>query len=328
MLALATWLAVRRETDLGDGKRADYKRHAFEGNLWIEARKRESRRTFSRGAVVRHLADNFGNGLSSFFPAWQTGLEFEGNTHCRPNLSDAAQRCLDRLGTDVEDLFYHVVAVVHDPSYRKANEGALRIEWPRIPVPGWSSEDDGAADALVRSARRGREVAAALVGEDSIRGFNSQPLRPGFATIAAPSTTDGALMQGEDYDVDAGWGHIRSSDAVMPGHGRVAERGYTGEEAGALGEMLPLLGETTFDVYLNRTTFLRNIPANVWQYERGGYQVLKTWLSYRERAILGRPLRAEEVEDLVQAARRIAWLNIVTGSAQQFGYLEADAGLP
>ena len=42
MLALATWLAVRRETDLGDGKRADYKRHAFEGNLWIEARKRES----------------------------------------------------------------------------------------------------------------------------------------------------------------------------------------------------------------------------------------------------------------------------------------------
>ena len=36
-----------------------------------------------------------------------------------PNLSPAAQRYLDRLGMGVEDLFYHVLAVLHDPAYRQ-----------------------------------------------------------------------------------------------------------------------------------------------------------------------------------------------------------------
>jgi hypothetical protein len=29
------------------------------------------------------------------------------------------------------------------------------------------------------------------------------------------------------------------------------------------------------------------VPANVWRYTIGGYQVVKKWLSYRERALLG-----------------------------------------
>ena len=44
----------------------------------------------------------------------------------------------------------------------------------------------------------------------------------------------------------------------------------------------------TFDVYLNGEAFWRNVPAAVWNYRLGGYQVLKKWLSYREHAILGR----------------------------------------
>ena len=67
----------------------------------------------------------------------------------RPNLSDAAQRYLDRLGLGVEDLFHHALAVLHDPSYREANAGALRMEWPRIPLPGWPDGDaPGAAEEL------------------------------------------------------------------------------------------------------------------------------------------------------------------------------------
>ena len=35
--------------------------------------------------------------------------------------------------------------------------------------------------------------------------------------------------------------------------------------------------------------FWRNIPATVWTYNLGGYQVLKKWLSYREHDVsLGR----------------------------------------
>ena len=53
-----------------DRPRADYHPHVFDGNLWIEAREREAKEDFSRGTLLRHLADNFGNGLSSFFPVW------------------------------------------------------------------------------------------------------------------------------------------------------------------------------------------------------------------------------------------------------------------
>ena len=55
-----------------------------------------------------------------------------------PNLTPAARRYLERLGLGVEDLFHHVLAVLHDPAYREANAGALRMEWPRIPLPGWT----------------------------------------------------------------------------------------------------------------------------------------------------------------------------------------------
>ena len=68
----------------------------------------------------------------------------------------------------------------------------------------------------------------------------------------------------------------------------------------------PLLGEFTFDVYLNGNAFWRNVPAAVWNYKLGGYQVLKKWLSYREQASLGRPLKAEDVQYFVDTARRIA----------------------
>ena len=63
------------------------------------------------------------------------------------------------LGAGVEELFHHVLAVLHDPVYREANAGALRMEWPRIPLPGWPDGGaEGAAEALADSAARGREA--------------------------------------------------------------------------------------------------------------------------------------------------------------------------
>ncbi len=40
----------------------------------------------------------------------------------------------------------------------------------------------------------------------------------------------------------------------------------------------------------------------------GGYQVIKKWLSYRELALLGRPLLADEALELTWIARRITEL--------------------
>ena len=109
----------------------------------------------------------------------------------------------------------------------------------------------------------------------------------------------------DDEWLTAGWGNFGSGQAVMPGQGRAVERAYTGSQRLALGTALDTLSESTYDVYLNDQTYWRNVPANVWTYRLGGYQVLKKWLSYRERKVLGRELRADEVGYSSEVARRI-----------------------
>ena len=89
-------------------------------------------------------------------------------------------------------------------------------------------------------------------------------------------------MGDKDFEITAGWGHHGAGEAVMPGQGRVEERSYTNDEREALGGIADILGETTFDIYLNDRAYWRNVPADVWNYKLGGYQVLKKWLSYRE----------------------------------------------
>ncbi len=48
--------------------------------------------------------------------------------------------------------------------------------------------------------------------------------------------------------------------------------------------------------------------ARVWATSLGGYQVIKKWLSYREHALLGRALQAEEARTVTEIARRLAAL--------------------
>jgi hypothetical protein len=70
--------------------------------------------------------------------------------------------------------------------------------------------------------------------------------------------------------------------------------------------VLSILGNRTLDAHLNRDAMWTNIPTNVWAYTLGGYQVIKKWLSYREKEILGRPLKPEEVAYVSEVIRRIA----------------------
>ncbi len=316
------WLYWEAETKLLREKSPRYPRHVSEGSLWLSEVPRLRRDAIEPQAVVTsHLASlHLIEWSASMFPAWlrNDGLGVDGNgIQRRPNLSPAAQRYLDGLDMDVEDLFHHVLATLHDPAYREANAGALRMEWPRIPLPGWPcGEADGAAEALDRSAARGRELAALLDPETPVHGVTQGSLRPEISPIAVPATTDGRNMTADDFAVTAGWGHYGTGDAVMPGQGLAVERAYTPEECAALGDALPALGETTFDIHLNARAFWRNIPAAVWRYKLGGYQVLKKWLSYRERTILGRPLTMDEIQHFTDTARRIAAITI--GSRRMF----------
>ena len=304
------WLYWEAETKLLREKSPRYPLHVFEGNLWLSAAQHlrkgsdEPQACFTQHIASRHLIERGTN----MFPAWlcNDGIGNDGNRARNPNLSGSAQRYLERLGASVEDLFHHVLATLHDPAYREANAGALRMEWPRIPLPGWpDGETDGAAAVLAASAARGRELARLLDPETPVPGVTRGPLRPETATIAVPTTTDGRNMTGDDFAVTAGWGHFGTGDTVMPGRGRIVERAYTPDEKTTIGDNIAALGETTFDVYLNDRAYWRNVPATVWTYKLGGYQVLKKWLSYRERAVLNRALKPEEVQYFADTARRI-----------------------
>ena len=310
------WLYWDGETKLLDEKRADYRPHVFEGNVFLVTQQKP-RREWSPPQVISHIGclDLMDRGATCI-SAWlhEDGLGTEvGGAPRHSNLSGTAQRYLERLGAGVEDLFHHVLTVLHDPAYRKANAGALRMEWPRIPLPSWPDGDtDGAAKALAASAARGRELARLLAPDAQVPGVTQGPLRPEIATIAVPATTDGRNMTGDDFAVTAGWGHFGTGDAVMPGQGLIVERAYTSDEKSAMGDNISTLGETTFDIYLNDRACWRNVPAAVWTYKLGGYQVLKKWLSYRERDILDRPLKPEEVQHFTDTARRIGAILVAT----------------
>ncbi len=305
------WLYWERDTKLLDEKRAGYRPHVLEGNLWLSAAQHLRKGADEpQACVTTHMASyHLIERGALLFPARlrHDDLGSDGEEARRANLSATAQRYLDRLDLGVENLFHHVLAVLQDPAYREANAGALRMGWPRIPLPDWpDGEAEGAAEALVESAAQGRELARLLDPDTPVPGVTEGALRPEVAAVAVPATTDGRNMAAADFVLTAGWGHGGPGDAVMPGQGRAVERAYTPVERAALGTAASVLGETTFDIYLNDRAFWRDVPAAVWTYRLGGYQVLKKWLSYRERDILGRPLKPEEVQHFADTARRIA----------------------
>ena len=315
------WLYWEGETKLLDEKRADYKPHVFEENQWLVFQNK-ARPDLSPPLIISNIGDL--NQMNSGVYCVPLRLDSDGldmgnnETQGHPNLSGTAKRYLDRLGLDAEDLFYHVLATLHESSYNQLNADALRAEGPRVPLPGWPDRDASeAAETLTRSAARGRELAALLDPDTPVPGVTTGTLRPDIAAIAVPATVDGRNMIGDAFALTAGWGHYGTGDAVMPGQGQVVERDYTADEhaalVGATGRS-PLHGHTTFDIYLNGNAYWRNVPAAVWRYKLGGYQVLKKWLSYRERPILGRALTPEEVLYFAEVARRIAAILATTGN--------------
>ena len=147
-------------------------------------------------------------------------------------------------------------------------------------------------DTLLFSADLGRQVAALLDTESPVPSVTTGKIRDELKNIAVFERTDGkqANPTSGDLDLTAGWGHGGKGGITMPGKGLVRENGEA------------------LDIYLNENTRWRNVPKDVWDYTIGGYQVIKKWLSYREKDLLGRGLTPDEVRYVTEMARRIASL--------------------
>ena len=309
------WLYWENNRGLLTAPSANIWPHLFEGNLWLSSakqlRKSETKpqACFTTHAGSFHLIERG----AVMFPAWlrDDGVTANGSGR-RANLTHMAQLYLDQLGLSVDDLFHHVLATLHNPSYLEANSGGLRMGWPRIPMPGWPQGDvHGAADELLASADTGRKLAALLNVDEPVQGVTAGTPRTAIAPIAVPATADGNNMAENDFKVTANWGYYGSGDAVNMGTGRVDERPFSTAERTAMGDATAVLGSTTLDIFINDRAYWRNVPSAVWNYTLGGYQVLKKWLSYRDHKVTKQLLTYEEVEHFTHMARRIAAILLV-----------------
>ena len=289
------WLYWEPETNLLDRARSDYFPQVFAGNRFIVTQQRP-RREWSMPQVIRpigclDLMDRGGSCFPLLFrPVGGEKDLFSAETALartrQPNLTPAAKAYLDAFGLEPETLFCHVVTILHASVYRRENAGALRQDWPRIPLPNQK-------DLLLASATLGRQVAALLDTEGPVPGVTAGKIREDLKDLAVFVRVDGkpANPEAGDLDLTAGWGHAGKGGVTMPGKGKIIDR-----------------GDGAYDIVLNDIACWRNVPKAVWGYIIGGYQVIKKWLSYREKDLLGRGLTPEEVRYVTEMARRLAAL--------------------
>ena len=154
-------------------------------------------------------------------------------------------------------------------------------------------------------------MAALLNVEREVEGVTIGTVRPELRKVGVPARFDSRPFDpsGGDAALTAEWGRLQNG-SVFGGRGTLTERPVSGAEGEAIGDAITHLapGGFTLDVHLNDEAAWLNVPPLVWNYNLGGYPVLKKWLSYRDRAVLGRDLSADEVRHFQRSARRIASL--------------------
>jgi hypothetical protein len=215
----------------------------------------------------------FGSIMHEAAPAYKAGEE-----KTTANLSPVVRAYLAKLGIKNPDdadtsvlIWMHALAIGYSSAYLTENADGIRQDWPRIPLPDSKT-------ALLASAELGKQVASLLDTENGVEGVTAGKLKPEFKEIAVLSST-------KNLSVTVGWGHAGKEGVTMPGKGQLATKIL---EA-APGYNLPWF--EFHDVYLNESACWKDIPAPVWDYTIGGYQVIKKWLSYREHELLCRPAR-------------------------------------
>ena len=239
----------------------------------------------------------------------------------KANLSEKARAYLAAIGVEDVDksaekaglIWMHALAIGYAPLYTEENADGIRGDFPRVPLPA-------ELEVLQTSVLLGKEVAALLDTETAAAGVTAGNLLAPFARIGVPAKTDGTNLQAADYEVRANWGYGGRDGAVtMPGKGKTVVHDYSAQETEAIEQAaarlgytpeqaLACLGAQAVDVYLNDAAYWRCVPQRVWEYTIGGYQVMKKWLSYREFAVLGRALTADEVREVMNMARRLTAL--------------------
>ena len=159
---------------------------SFPGNVAFVATAQNRREfdppIFTHLLCGRHVVERGANVFPLYLRATGQQSLFEPRATNEPtaNLSRHGPRLSHGVEATEQDLFYHTLAVLHAPAYREENAGALRQDWPRVPLP-----DN--RDALLASAALGRQIAALLDTETPVPGVTTADVPPGVAADRADS---------------------------------------------------------------------------------------------------------------------------------------------
>ncbi|MGH8545541.1 MAG: type ISP restriction/modification enzyme, partial [Gammaproteobacteria bacterium] len=244
------WLYWEPETKLLDEKRSEYWPHIFDGNRAIVTQQKP-RREWSKPQVIRHLGclDLMDRSATCIPMHLTENVSTKGEVTPTPraNLSGSSHRYVEQLHASVQSLMFHVLTTLHTPMYEQSNSGALRMDWPRIPLPR-------NVDLLERLTGTGAVLSELLDSEAPVDGVTAGQIRPELRGVALVTSTDTGSLK--DMSLSVGWGY--DTGITMPGQGKLAERAYRKEEREAMAggaealkvapaEVFRLLGETTFD---------------------------------------------------------------------------------
>ncbi len=238
----------------------------------------------------------------------------------RANLSAGARQWLQDIGAPDPDAdsatgaapWLHALAVCCSPVWLDENRAAILGGWPRFPLPSTLA-------GLRASASLGARVAALLDTDEPVAGVTAGQMAAPYSIFGRLIRRGGGSLGAPELAVTVGWGRGGSGQPVMPGQGRIVERDtYANEELSQIAQATATLGEDTqtlverlgppVDVWLNDVAYWQTVPASVWSFTIGGYQVFKKWLSYRELEVLGRALTATEAREASGIIKRLTAL--------------------
>lgn len=163
-----------------------------------------------------------------------------------------------------------------------------------------------ALSALEASSKLGARLSALLDPDTPVNGVTAGKIEAPLLGFGVLSRIDGKPLKPTNLAVSSGWGHRTTTGIVMPGAGRIELGGAYNDD-----KVSDILGPP-IDVMLNGVASWRAVPANVWSFRIGGYQVIKKWLSYREESVLGRSLTKDEAREVTYMVRRIAAILLMT----------------
>jgi Type ISP C-terminal specificity domain len=187
-------------------------------------------------------------------------------------------------------LFRAVLAICHSPQYQLDHRDSLAQDWAHIPIP----KDKTVLDDLAESGEKIAFLLNPLLNADrAIRALLGNANRT-LAVIQKRGSP--AIRQSELLITFSYYGAAT---------GRWCARHPTEKEAQhrSWGEQ---------DLFLNEEVYFANVPEKVWQFELGGYPVLKKWLGYRDsKRRSNQPLSLSEAAHFRSMVQRIATLLVL-----------------